>query len=334
MTARGAAADEGDAAEVPGPEQGTTPGNDVARDEPPCAAPEVGDAARGRAAAVAARYEQTRRRLERTTVGQATRRAIEVDVVHQALVFAALALLLVVPILISVSALVPLGADGGVAAGFAHRFGLTDEATQDLQRLFPARTAVQGTATWGGALLSAVCAVSWPLTLQKGYESVWTLPRAGIRELWRPVTWVLTVVSLVAVTALVHAVSPGVGPGAVVVLGVPALLGWSWWTQHFLLGGRIAWRDLLPGAVAITVGLVGLAILAGLLLSTSIVVQHDEYGPIGIVFAMMSWLIALSVVMLGGPLLGATLVNVWRPRHGQAEAARSPGPPDSEVGAG
>lgn len=290
MTTRGAAAEEGDAADA-------------------------GDAAPGRAAAVAARVEQTRRRLEQTTAGHVARRAVEVDVVHQALVFAALALLLVVPILISVSALVPLGAGGGVAAGFAHRFGLTDEATQDLQHLFPARTTVAGTATWGGALLSAVCAVSWPLTLQKGYESAWSLPRAAIRELWRPVTWVLTVVSLLAVIALLHAVSSGLGLVAVVVLGVPAVFGWSWWTQHFLLGGRVAWRDLLPGAVAITVGLIGLAILAGLLLSTSIVVHHDEYGPIGIVFAMMSWLIALSVVMLGGALLGATLVQGWRARH-------------------
>jgi membrane protein len=116
-----------------------------------------------------------------------------------------------------------------------------------------------------------------------------------------------------------------VGLVAVVVLGVPALLAWSWWTQHFLLGGRIAWRDLLPGAVAITVGLIGLTILAVLMLSTSIVVHHDEYGPIGVVFAMMSWLIALSVVMLGGALLGATLVQRWRARHdGPAPADAGP----------
>ena len=331
MTTRGAAADEGDAAGSPGPEQGSVTLGGAKPEEPPSTAPDGGDAPRGRAAGVAARYEETRRRLEGTTAVHVARRAVEIDVVHQALVFAALAFLLVVPILISVSALVPLGAGGGVAAGFAHRFGLTDEATQDLQRLFPARTTVQGTSTWGGALLSAVCAVSWPLTLQKGYERVWALPRAGIRELWRPVTWVLTVVSILAVTALLHAVSSGVGLAAVVLLGVPALLAWSWWTQHFLLGGRVAWRHLLLGAVATTLGLIGLAVLAGLLLSASIVDHHDEYGPIGVVFAMMSWLIALSVVMLGGALLGATLVQVWRAREDGTDERPSPTPPGSDV---
>jgi membrane protein len=331
MTTRGAAADEGDAAGSPGAEQGSVTLDGETPDDPPLTAPDGGDAPRGRAAGVAARYEETRRRLEGTTAGHVARRAVEIDVVHQALVFAALAFLLVVPILISVSALVPLGAGGGVAAGFAHRFGLTDEATQDLQHLFPARTTVQGTATWGGALLSAICAFSWPLTLQKGYESAWALPRAGFRELWRPVTWLLTVVSLLAVTALLHAVSSGAGSAAVVAFGVPALLAWCWWTQHFLLGGRVAWRRLLPGAVATTIGLIGLAVLAGLLLSASIVANHDEYGPIGVVFAMMSWLIALSVVMFGGALLGATLVDVWPARRNRTDEPPSPTRPGPDV---
>ncbi len=259
------------------------------------------------------------------------RRAVELDVLHQALVFAALAFLLVVPILISVSALVPLGAGGGVATGLAHRFGLTDEATHDLQQLFPARTTVQGTATWGGALLSAVCAFSWPLTLQRGYESAWTLSRAAIRELWRPVAWLITLVALLAVVALLHPVASGVGRAVVVVLGVPALLAWSWWTQYFLLGGRVAWRHLLPGAVATALGLVGLAVLADLLLSTSIVTHHDEYGPIGVVFALLSWLTALSVVMLGGALLGATLVGRRRTGDDLPGTLRPPTPNGDEV---
>ena len=43
--------------------------------------------------------------------------------------------------------------------------------------------------------------------------------------------------------------------------------------------------------------------------------MHDEYGPIGVVFMMLSWLIALSVVLLGGALLGATLAERSRSRN-------------------
>lgn len=267
-----------------------------------------------RVAQVTARYEQRRQQFDDTAAGHLTRRALEVDVIHQALVFAALGFMLVVPILISLSALVPLGAGGGVAAGFAARVGLTDEATRDLQVLFPVQATVRASATWGGVLLSVVCAISWPLTLQKGYEVAWGLPRAGFRELWRPVAWLFTVVALIVVVALLGVVSSVGGRIAIVVLGVPALVAWTWWTQHFLLGGRVTWRPLLPGAVAIALGLVGLKVLAELLLSTSIVTHSDLYGPIGVVFILLSWLIALSVVFLGGALLGATLAERARGR--------------------
>lgn len=270
---------------------------------------EPGSSPRVRAARLAARYEETRRRLEGTTAAHVARRAVEIDVLHQALVFAALGFLLMVPILISLSALVPLGAAGGVAAGFAARLGLTPEATHDLQQLFSPQATAHSSATWGGVLLSMVCAFSWPLSLQKGYELAWGLARGGLRGLWRPVAWLASVVALIVVAALLGGMSSGATRTAVVVLGAPALVAWAWWTQHFLLGGRVAWRPLLPGAVTIGVGLIALGLVAGLLLSTSITTQHDEYGPIGVVFMMLSWLIALSVVLLGGALLGATLVQ-------------------------
>jgi membrane protein len=113
-------------------------------------------------------------------------------------------------------------------------------------------------------------------------------------------------------------VSSGTGRVLTLVLGVPALLAWSWWTQYFLLCGRIAWRHVLPGAVATTTGLLALVVLADLVLSASIVTNYAQYGPIGVVFMMMSWLIALSVVLLGGALLGAILVERWRSHHGSA----------------
>ena len=42
-------------------------------------------------------------------------------------------------------------------------------------------------------------------------------------------------------------------------------------------------------------------------LSTAISHNYSRYGPLGIVFMLLTWLIALSIVMLGGPVLGAAL---------------------------
>lgn len=83
--------------------------------------------------------------------------------------------------------------------------------------------------------------------------------------------------------------------------------GWAWWTQRLLLDGRIGWRPLLPGAIAIGIGLVGLRVAAEIYLSTSIVQHSAQYGPLGIVFVILSWLVAFSIVMLGGAAAGAVL---------------------------
>ena len=56
-----------------------------------------------------------------------------------------------------------------------------------------------------------------------------------------------------------------------------------------------------------TVGLVGLRAFAAVWLSTAISYNYERYGPLGIVFMLLTWLVALSIVMLGGPVLGAAL---------------------------
>jgi membrane protein len=56
-----------------------------------------------------------------------------------------------------------------------------------------------------------------------------------------------------------------------------------------------------------TIGLVGLRIFAAFWLSRGIAYNYTLYGPLGIVFMLLTWLIALSIVMLGGPVLGAAL---------------------------
>jgi membrane protein len=111
------------------------------------------------------------------------------------------------------------------------------------------------------------------------------------------------------------------------VVLAPAVFLWAWWTQHVLLGGRVGWRPLLPGAITITAGLYALRAGAQLSLSPSISDNYDRYGPIGIVFVLLSWFIGFGVVMLGGAVVGA---EVWEVRqHGRVaeeeRAAEAPG---------
>jgi membrane protein len=256
----------------------------------------------------AARYAQARERLDRSAVGHLQRRVVEVDLVNQAMILAALTFTLLIPVLVSLAALVPLGTADGISAVAAHRLGLSAAATRDLQQLFPTKDTVRGAATFFGTLLTVVSAFSWPKALQRGYELAWGLPSLGWRSLWGPPPWLATF-------ATVGALSGGSAPLVtgwiqtvlLVVVGLPLAIGWAWWTQHLLLGGRVRWRLLLPGAVVTGVGLIGLRLFAGLYLSPSITEHFRHYGPLGIVFILWSWFVALSVVMLGGGVVSAAL---------------------------
>jgi len=82
----------------------------------------------------------------------------------------------------------------------------------------------------------------------------------------------------------------------------------------------VGWRPLLTGAATITVGLYGMRAFAAVSLSESITYNFDRYGPIGIVFMLLSWFIGFSVVMLGGAVVGQ---EWWSARQRRLEARRT-----------
>ena len=270
-------------------------------------------------AAVSARVAQTKERLDASKVGHVQRRFAKADLANQAMILAALALSLLLPLLVTLAAVVPLGAANSLPAVAGARLDLSPQAVAELQRLFPTRDAVRGASTVFGSLFTLLSAYAWPTALQRGYEIAWGVTSQGWRGLWRPLVWLIAFVAAGAVLLVL----PRTGIAdpwrtiLLLVLWTPVIFLWSWWTQHFLLRGAVGWRPLLPGAVAMTVGLVGLRAFAALWLSHAITYNSQRYGPLGIVFMLLTWLTALSFVMLGGPVLGAALHE----RRAQEEAA-------------
>ncbi|MEU2630533.1 hypothetical protein ABZ641_26440, partial [Kitasatospora sp. NPDC007106] len=77
-----------------------------------------------------------------------------------------------------------------------------------------------------------------------------------------------------------------------------------WWSQWLLLGGRVRWGALLPGAVVTVVGLLGLRLFSRLVFSPLIASNTVTYGPFGTVLVIQSWLVGVGVVVFGGALVG------------------------------
>jgi membrane protein len=275
--------------------------------------------ARNRVAAAGEHVKRLRAKTEATTAGEVQRRVSELDILNSAAILSALGMVLVVPALVSLAAILPVGSSHGLAASWMRHLALSPEAAAAVRTLFSSGEIVHTSTTVVSALFTIVSAYAWPLQLQRAYLKIWSLPSRGMRDLWRPVLWVPSLFCLVGLVAASGRIFSGVlGAFLTALIGLPVALGWAWWTQHLLLSGRIRWRALLPGAIATAVGLALTSVVSAAFLSKAIIYNSGRYGPLGVVFVMMTWLTAFSVVILAGALTGHTL---WR-RHDAVAADR------------
>lgn len=105
-----------------------------------------------------------------------------------------------------------------------------------------------------GTAVTLLSATAWSRALQTTCERSWHLPKAKARlAAWRWLAWLTVWLGVVLLQGpLQDAFATGPAGGFVLALAGNTLL-W-WWTQHLLLGARIPWLSLLPGALLVAFG--------------------------------------------------------------------------------
>ena len=127
----------------------------------------------------------------------------------------------------------------------------------------------------------------------------------------RRLIWAALVVGWLFLDGLV---GPTVRAGGPVLFGLVILVaftGFWWFAMRFLLGGRVTWRRLFPCAVVTGLCWLGMVAVFSATFSGMVISSYDRYGPIGIVFDIMSYLLAIGVVIT----LGAVAGIVWHERE-------------------
>ncbi|MEU6619877.1 YhjD/YihY/BrkB family envelope integrity protein [Streptomyces litmocidini] len=244
-------------------------------------------------------------RVLASSVGLAWSRGRAMELMHRAMGFAALSLLTLVPLLIVIAA-ADLASGHGFARWLVQGLGVSEVSQEEVEQLFgqPGQ-ALQRTTAFGLAALAAF-GVTFGSAVQTGYERVWDLPTARWHTMWRHVVWLgVLIVSLLLFVAFPAPEKASAGVTTLVALG--DLLGtfvFFWWSQRFLLCGRIRWRALAPGAVLTALGLLGLRIFSQLVFSPLIASNAVTYGQFGTVLVLQSWLVGVGFVVYGGALVG------------------------------
>jgi membrane protein len=235
------------------------------------------------------------------------------DVINQGMLFAATLLLCLVPFLIVLSAL----AGRPVVDALTRFTGLNGQAAADTGHLFASSaataSAVTGTASMVLFVLGGIAAAT---ALQQLYERAFDLSHRGMKDIPRRLAWLALLIgtSLLggwAGPALRHAG----GPALLAAAGLIWAAGFWWVTMRILLARRISWRALFPAACATGVLYVAMEVVFSLFFSAMVISDDTRYGPIGVIFALLSYLIAIGVVVI----LGAVIGLAWHERMSKAK---------------
>ncbi|MGW6914396.1 YhjD/YihY/BrkB family envelope integrity protein [Kitasatospora sp. NPDC054939] len=248
-------------------------------------------------------FRRLRRAVRRSQVGHVWVLGGDLQLSQRALGFAALGFLTLVPLLIVVSAADP-DRGRGFAQWLGDGLGVSPASRQEVEQLFGRPGQAFRTTTAFGLAALAVFGLSFGAAVQSGYERVWDLAPARWWARWRHVLWFAVLIGFLflSATSTLWRRSPGGGLGAVLSAVV-----FLWWSQWLLLGGRVRWRALFPGAVVTMVGLLGLRLFSRFVFSPLIASNTVTYGPFGTVLVIQSWLVGVGMVVFGGALVGRLL---------------------------
>jgi membrane protein len=248
-------------------------------------------------------------RLKVSAPGRVWSRLNAVAFMDSSMQFSALALLCLFPFLTLVAA----ESGGDIRPALARRLGLNEQAARDLNALMSRGTHAAAGLNVLGCVLVMLGAIGFASTLQSWYGRVYDqpAPTRWVRRYGAQFLWLGGFVLYLAVQDVLNRRDAQLAARVPLYLGYFVVaVAFYWWTQHVLLVGRVRWRRLFPGAVATGVCVTGLALFSSLVFSGQIVSSYRDYGSIGTVVVLLSYLIGFGVCLH----LGAVAGQVWNER--------------------
>jgi membrane protein len=163
-----------------------------------------------------------------------------------------------------------------------------------------------------GLLITIFSATSFARAVQRAYERVWEQPHlGGLPGLRRCLLWLvgwLTTLQVVRTLGDVVGRSESIGLLRLLLQGVAASLIW-WATIRLLLFGRVAWSLLAPAAALTGFGGVVYSWGSGLVMPAYVAASVAQFGTLGLVLAVTTWLVGFAGLMVVAAVVGRALAE-------------------------
>jgi membrane protein len=235
---------------------------------------------------------------------------------NSSLILGTLALMSLLPFLTVLAA----AAGGDIRRTIITRMGLNEQAGAAVEQLIASgHRAVTTLSVLGAAwLVLGIFGIS--ATLQGWYRKVFDQPSSAgaAKGLAAQTLWIAAFLAYLTLQVLI---GRQVGPlgGHVLIFVAEFAVAVIFWTfsAYVLLLSKVRWRALLPTGVATGVCLTGLSVFSALLFSSSVVSGDQNYGPVGVLTALLSYFIGFGVCIH----LGAVFGRMWNERYQTRTAA-------------
>jgi uncharacterized BrkB/YihY/UPF0761 family membrane protein len=232
------------------------------------------------------------------------------------------ALTATIPLAIIASSIATQLGGKGTADRIIERYDLSGGGAEAVKDVFSPPTGSSTSLGLIGFLFLLVAVLSFTRAVQRLFEQTWELPPLSVRNTFNGLLWIVGLVAYLAVSGLLHgALGHTRLELTATVLDVPVsalFLAWSGWV---LSAKRIGRSALIPfavvGSLVLAVYSVGAVVYLPHLFST----YSTRYGVIGAVFAMISALFCVMVVVVGSASAGREIHDeLDRIRRGERPA--------------
>ncbi len=236
---------------------------------------------------------------------------VRIEIIDRCMIIAAQGLLALIPMLVILAAFLPHAVTEfsidrfGELTGMGQSGSAVAEDTVDV-------TDVRTHTGVIGILITLFSATSFARAFERLYERVWQLDHiGGVVGTRRCFLWLIGwIVATQVVNLLGFAIDQGPGFGLMVVVTHATLGTLVWlWTMRALLFGRVPWRTLFVGAFLTALLVAAYGSASGAVMPRYVSGNVDQFGSLGLILAIATWLIGFAAVVVGSAIVGRVLAE-------------------------
>jgi Virulence factor BrkB len=210
----------------------------------------------------------------------------------------------------------------GTADRIIDRYELTGGGAEAVRDVFAPPSGVSTSIGIVGFLFLMIAVLSFTRAVQRLFEQTWELDPLSVRNTFNGLLWTVGLTAYLTASGFIHAT---LGRGrlelSATLLAAPLSAVFLVWSGRVLSAKRISRNALVPFAI------VGSVLLAAYSVGATVYVPHlfdtfaTRYGVIGAVFAMISALFCIMVVVVGSAAAGREVDDeLTRIRRGEKPA--------------